>query len=93
MANRNQLALLLVMLLAALLLGCMAGDDGIDPTCGDSLWMDCEGIANDYEICAQATDLQYAYIGDETWFTYVHCDTGVRTQLLPIPDGCDLAWK
>jgi len=87
MSDRNNTALLLVMLLIALLLGCIE-EGGQGAASCNQLWMECSGTANDYMICVQASDLQQSVSGGTRFFSYYNCLSGQRTPTLTAPQGC-----
>ena len=91
MGNRDNLALLLIILLIVCLLGCGAAG-GTVSSCS-RLWADCPGIANDYEICNSASGLKQEIRGDTRYFSYYNCGVGKRTPTLPISASCSVGFR
>jgi hypothetical protein len=85
MSDRDNAALLLVMLLIALLLGCI--EEGGYSSCSQ-LRMDCPGIVNDYIICNQASDLRQQRVDNQIKFSYYDCDMNITFGGLTAPAGC-----
>ena len=79
-----------ILLLVLLLASCAVDGDG-DP-CRE-LWVDCPGVASDYQVCAGASDLEEETAGGVRYFSYYNCALGRRTQTLNIPAECVLEWK
>ena len=91
MTNRDNLALLLLMLLISMLLGCVVEENGGD-TCHE-LWVDCPGTANDYMVANRASDLEQEVSGQMRYFSYYNCDTSRRTPILIIDAKCTVSYK
>ena len=86
MSDRDNLALLLVMILISYLLGCAPGESDFS-SCG-ALRADCPGIANDYKICSYASDLEQEVREGVRYFSYYNCALGRRTPTLTIDSSC-----
>lgn len=91
MSGRDSLGLLLVFLLVAILLGCVL-ERGGDYGC-DSLWCDCPGTVNDYEVHPDAADLEQEVRGEVRYFSYVNCASGKRTPTLSVAAECHLSFR
>lgn len=91
MSDRDNLALLFLMLLITVPLGCAAKENSSFGC--DALWMDCPGVANDYLVCNLASDLQQQVSGGARHFSYYNCALKKRTPTLTAPNGCVPTFK
>jgi hypothetical protein len=92
MADRDQLALLLAMLLIALLLARCGPAESGGGTC-HPLQADCPGVMNDYEVCPAASDLEQRVAGGLRYFSYYNCTLGRRTPTLCVSANCTLGFR
>jgi hypothetical protein len=86
MTTRNNFALLFLMLLISVALGCCAPQES---ACGE-LWADCPGVAEDYNISMNASDVKQRVVAGERFFSYYNCSLGYRTPTLIIWAECEL---
>jgi hypothetical protein len=90
MTNRDNLTLILIMLLICLFLGCV--EEGGGGTC-HKLIVDCPGVVNDYIVTNDASDLKQKIVGDLRHFSYYHCASGKRSGTLKISKKCAVSFR